>query len=118
MRQAPEHGEDAVDLPQRTTDRVWRNVSPGGGNAERSPDHFARQIAFSGVPLQLYWSRGDRIIADQVSETGKLAADIRNLNPAAKVWDFEGDWFHTAEMRPTRRLLPAAFTTRRMSRRS
>jgi poly(3-hydroxybutyrate) depolymerase len=72
--------------------------------ADRSPDHFVRQIAFSGVPLQLYWSRGDRVIADQVSETGRLAAEIRLLNPAARVWDFEGDWFHTAEMRPTRRL--------------
>jgi pimeloyl-ACP methyl ester carboxylesterase len=72
--------------------------------ALRSPDHFVRQIAFSGVPLQLYWSRRDRIIADQVSETGALAAEVRELNPAARVWDFEGDWSHTAEMRPLRRL--------------
>jgi pimeloyl-ACP methyl ester carboxylesterase len=79
-------------------------VGDPGAYAERSPSHFVRQIAFSGVPLQLYWSRGDRIISDQASETGRLAAEIRALNPAAKVWDFEGDWFHTAEMRPTRRL--------------
>jgi pimeloyl-ACP methyl ester carboxylesterase len=75
-----------------------------GAYAERSPSHFVRQIAFSGVPLQLYWSKDDRVISDQVSETGKLANEIRALNPAAKVWDFEGDWFHTAEMRANRRL--------------
>jgi pimeloyl-ACP methyl ester carboxylesterase len=72
--------------------------------ALRSPDYFVRQIAFSGVPLQLYWSLRDRVIVDQVSETGALAAEIRELNPAARVWDFEGDWSHTAEMRPLRRL--------------
>jgi pimeloyl-ACP methyl ester carboxylesterase len=72
--------------------------------AARSPDHFVRRLAFSGVPLQLFWSRDDRIISDQVSETGALAAAIGELNPRAKVWDFEGDWAHTAEMRPKRRL--------------
>jgi len=72
--------------------------------AERSPSHFVRQIAFSGVPLQLFWSRDDRIISDQTSETGRLATEIYDLNPHAKVWDFHGAWFHTAEMRPTRRL--------------
>jgi pimeloyl-ACP methyl ester carboxylesterase len=72
--------------------------------ALRSPDYFVRRIAFSGVPLQLYWSVRDRVIVDQVSETGALAAEIRELNPPARVWDFEGDWSHMAEMRPLRRL--------------
>jgi pimeloyl-ACP methyl ester carboxylesterase len=72
--------------------------------ALRSPDHYTRQIAFSGVPLQLFWSSRDRVIADQLTETAALAAAIRRLNPEAKVWDFDGEWDHTAEMRPTRRL--------------
>jgi dienelactone hydrolase len=72
--------------------------------ALRSPDHYVRQIAFSGVPLQLYWSHADRVIFDQLSETQALARRIYELNPRAKVWDFTGDWAHTAEMRPTRRL--------------
>jgi pimeloyl-ACP methyl ester carboxylesterase len=76
---------------------------PGAYEA-RSPDHYVRQIAFSGVPLQLYWSPRDRVIADQASETALLATEIRSINPAAKLWDFEGEWDHTAEMRPTRRL--------------
>jgi poly(3-hydroxybutyrate) depolymerase len=72
--------------------------------ALRSPDHYVRQIAFSGVPLQLYWSHADHVIADQLSETQALAERIHALNPHARVWDFTGDWAHTAEMRPGRRL--------------
>jgi poly(3-hydroxybutyrate) depolymerase len=72
--------------------------------AVRSPDHYARQIAFSGVPLQLFWSSRDRVIADQVQETKALADAIRVANPEARVEVFHGDWRHTAEMRPMRRL--------------
>jgi pimeloyl-ACP methyl ester carboxylesterase len=71
---------------------------------ERSPDHYVEQLAFSKVPLQLYWSIRDRVITDQRQETGALADEIRRLNPRAPLWDFAGDWAHTAEMRPDRRL--------------
>jgi pimeloyl-ACP methyl ester carboxylesterase len=70
----------------------------------RSPDRYVRRLAFSGVPLQLYWSVDDRVIVDQVRETGALADEIRRLNPEAPLWDFEGTWMHTAEMTPGRRL--------------
>jgi pimeloyl-ACP methyl ester carboxylesterase len=76
----------------------------GRAYALRSPDHYVRQIAFSDVPLQLYWSHDDRVISDQLSETQALAERIYELNPHARVWDFTGDWAHTAEMRPSRRL--------------
>ena len=69
----------------------------------RSPDRYAEQIAV-GVPSQLYWSFRDRIITDQREETGALADEIRELNPRARLWDFKGDWAHTAEMQPDRRL--------------
>ena len=72
--------------------------------AERSPDHFARQIARSDVPLQLYWSLGDRVITDQRAETGALADQIVRDHADAKLWEFQGDWAHTAEMQATRRL--------------
>jgi pimeloyl-ACP methyl ester carboxylesterase len=75
-----------------------------GAYAERSPDHFARQIARSDVPLQLYWSLDDRVITDQRSETGALADQIVRDHADAKLWEFEGDWAHTAEMQSTRRL--------------
>jgi len=70
----------------------------------RSPDHFARQIADSGVPLQLYWSTKDRIIRDQLQETNELAIEIRHDETHDRLWDFEGEWAHSAEMRPGRRL--------------
>jgi poly(3-hydroxybutyrate) depolymerase len=72
--------------------------------AERSPDHYARAIADSGVPLQLYWSTRDRIIRDQRLETGALVRRIRRDNPDARLWVFVGEWQHTAEMRASRRL--------------
>ena len=75
-----------------------------GAYRERSPDAYPDAIAFSGVPLQIYWSVRDRIIFDQVDEAALLAAEIRSLNPAAQLWDFEGAWDHTAEMQSTHRL--------------
>jgi len=72
--------------------------------AQRSPDHFARAIAESQVPLQLYWSTRDRVIRDQRLETGALAGRLNRDRPDEKVWEFRGEWAHTAEMRSTRRL--------------
>jgi pimeloyl-ACP methyl ester carboxylesterase len=72
--------------------------------AERSPDHYARAIADSNVPLQLFWSSRDRIIRDQLLETSRLASVIIHDDRDAKLWDFHGEWNHTAEMRWNRRL--------------
>jgi len=72
--------------------------------AVRSPDHYARAIADSGVPLQLYWSSRDRVIRDQVVETSRLAGAILRDDRDARLWDFHGEWSHTAEMRWDRRL--------------
>lgn len=73
----------------------------------RSPLDFARRIAFSGVPLQLWWSRRDRVVVDQPHPMGRLFADIERLNPTAPVREFVGYWAHTAEMR-ARTQLPIA----------
>jgi pimeloyl-ACP methyl ester carboxylesterase len=72
--------------------------------ARRSPSHYVRQIAEAGVPLQIYWSIDDRVIADQRVEAGRLSSEILALRPDAHVWDFEGTWAHTAEMQSWRRL--------------
>src|SRR3974377_1580435 len=71
--------------------------------ALRSPDHYADAIARSRVPLQIYWSPRDQVIRDQYREAGALAEDIRD-DGDHRLWEFEGDWLHTAEMQPTRRL--------------
>jgi hypothetical protein len=72
--------------------------------ARRSPDHYARAIADSHVPLQLFWSTRDRVIRDQRFEAGALADQLYRDRPDEKVWDFTGEWAHTAEMQSTRRL--------------
>jgi pimeloyl-ACP methyl ester carboxylesterase len=102
---------DFAELPHGRVLQTLAREEIGGTPASdlrayelRSPDHYVRQLAFSGVPLQIYWSTRDRIIVDQTHEAGALADDIRELNPRAELWDFEGEWAHTAEMQSDRRL--------------
>jgi dienelactone hydrolase len=72
--------------------------------ALRSPDHYVRQIARSHVPLQLFWSTRDRIIRDQGVETAALAAALERDGGAESLEVFAGEWNHSAEMQPGRRL--------------
>ena len=74
------------------------------GYRVRSPLDWARRIAFSGVPLQIWWSTRDRIVTNQAHESGALYRDIMRLNPAAPVIQLVGTWRHTAEMRAWTRL--------------
>jgi hypothetical protein len=73
----------------------------------RSPITYARTIAFSGVPLQVWWSPKDKIVIDQQRQAGLFLKTIRKLNPKADVVGYTGDWNHSAEMRAETRL-PAA----------
>src|SRR5581483_1555405 len=64
---------DFAALPNGKTLQRLAREEIGGTPAQvpqayvvRSPDHYARTIAESGVPLQLFWSSRDRIIRDQV----------------------------------------------------
>ena len=50
--------------------------------ARRSPLSYARAIASSGVPLQLWWSRADRVVRSS-GQSARLARKLRRLNPAA-----------------------------------
>ncbi len=72
--------------------------------AVRSPITYARRIAFSGVPLHLWWSTRDRIVRDQNEESGALWRAIRRDNPHAPVWRDVGTWPHSKEMHPLARL--------------
>jgi poly(3-hydroxybutyrate) depolymerase len=64
----------------------------------RSPLDWARKIAFSRVPLQIWWSTRDRIVTDQEQQSGLLYRAVKRLNPAAPVTQFVGIWAHTTEM--------------------
>lgn len=69
------------------------------GYALRSPLDWTRRIAFSGVPLQIWWSTRDRIVTDERDESGLLYRDVKRLNPSARVNEFVGTWAHTTEMK-------------------
>jgi pimeloyl-ACP methyl ester carboxylesterase len=72
--------------------------------ADRSPLDYSRDLAFSHVPLQIWWSTHDRIVIDQRDQSGLLYRAIERLNPYARVTQYVGVWQHTAEMRPAGRL--------------
>jgi hypothetical protein len=74
--------------------------------ARRSPITYARAIARSGVPLQLWWSNRDRVVraGDQAVE---LARKLRRLNPSAPLETVVGNWAHSDDMRPYYMLIPA-----------
>jgi pimeloyl-ACP methyl ester carboxylesterase len=72
--------------------------------AARSPMTYARSIAGSGVPVQLWWSTRDAIVTDERRQSGRLFRVIRRLNSKAPIVEFVGRWRHSSEMRPSGRL--------------
>ncbi len=72
--------------------------------AVRSPIHYAQRLAFSGVPLHIWWSTRDRIVVDQNQESGRLYRAIRAANPRAPVTKYVGGWAHSHEMHALGRL--------------
>ena len=72
--------------------------------ALRSPLHWARAIARSGVPLHIWWSLRDRIVRDQRDESGRLFRLIRQLHPRAEITQYVGDWAHSKEFHASARL--------------
>jgi pimeloyl-ACP methyl ester carboxylesterase len=72
--------------------------------AARSPITYARKIAFSCVPLQIWWSSADRVVRDQRRQSKRLFDEIRRYNPDAPVQSFSGLWIHSDEMRARTRL--------------
>jgi len=67
--------------------------------ARRSPLDFARAIARSDVPLEIWWSVSDGVIRDEREESGLLYREIERLNPRAPVMQFVGSWRHCFEFR-------------------
>jgi pimeloyl-ACP methyl ester carboxylesterase len=72
--------------------------------AIRSPMDWARQLARSGVPLQIWWSRADKIVVNQASQSGALYRDLIRLKPTAPVVEIVGTWAHSAEFKASRHL--------------
>jgi hypothetical protein len=75
--------------------------------AARSPLSYARAIATSCVPLQIWWSRTDRVVVDSSQQSGAIFHGVRKLNHRAPVTGYIGSWAHTLAFMPGR-LLPVA----------
>jgi len=65
------------------------------GYALRSPNEWNRQIAESGVPLQLWWSHADKVV-DQRRQSPAFFKTLRSLHPKGRLEPVEGSWSHTA----------------------
>jgi hypothetical protein len=70
----------------------------------RSPLAYVRAIAASRVPLQLWWSRADRVV-DARDQSVPFARALQRLH--APVYTVVGDWPHAADMHPYYMLIPA-----------
>jgi hypothetical protein len=75
----------------------------------RSPATFARTIASSGVPVQLWWSKRDRVV-DPRDQAMPFARALRRLHPRAPLRTVVGRWPHSAAMHPYSMLMPALKT--------
>lgn len=52
----------------------------------RSPVTFARTVAFSGVPVQLWWNPNEQVVINQgTTQSGAFARLLERLNPDAPV---------------------------------
>jgi pimeloyl-ACP methyl ester carboxylesterase len=66
--------------------------------AKRSPLTYARTIAASCVPVQIWWSRTDGTVLDAARQSGGMFRALTRANPRAPVDEFVGDWPHTEAM--------------------
>jgi poly(3-hydroxybutyrate) depolymerase len=78
--------------------------------ASRSPMTYARKIARSCVPLQMWWTVADKIVVDPQQQSGKLFWELRKLNSRSRAQAFVGYWIHTSVMRADSKL-PRALAT-------
>jgi pimeloyl-ACP methyl ester carboxylesterase len=90
------NGRSLQELARREVGGVPESVP--GAYARRSPINFARAIAFSRVPLQMFWSTADEVVLDQAHNSAALYRRIKELNPAAPVTGVAGSWSHSAGM--------------------
>jgi len=69
------------------------------GYVLRSPTHWLKQIARSGVALQLWWSLADAIVLDQIHQTAHFYDRLRRLRPNGRLDAVTGHWPHSRQMR-------------------
>jgi hypothetical protein len=100
------HTPGETDLPPLGRIEVGGTpASNPAAYAARSPIDHAEAIARSGTPIQLWWSRNDRVVSDGAEESGVLYRRLRALG--APVQQLVGLWAHAHEFHPGAQL-PAA----------
>jgi pimeloyl-ACP methyl ester carboxylesterase len=106
--QLPQLGQHGLDLQSVLRREVGGRPDTSRRAYEaRSPMSLASRIAFSRVPLQVWWSSHDKIVFDQAHQSAALYKELRRLNGAAQLTSYSGSWRHSSEMRSTA-LLPLA----------
>jgi pimeloyl-ACP methyl ester carboxylesterase len=93
---------EPIGLGLQQLARVEVGATPrdeGRAYALRSPLTYARRLALSGVPLELWWSNADRTVAQEPRQSGRLFRRLRQINPAAPVEGFVGTWAHGVDMK-------------------
>jgi hypothetical protein len=70
----------------------------------RSPITYARQIARSHVPLELWWSTNDTVIVNQATQAGGFYRKLMHDDPEAPVLAVAGSWPHSAVASASSRL--------------
>ncbi len=95
---------DFARIPKGRTLQALARIEAGGTPGTnprayllRSPQHWIREVADSGVALQIWWSDVDEIVVDQRFQSKKFFDDLRELQPQGRVEKVEGSWSHTAE---------------------
>jgi poly(3-hydroxybutyrate) depolymerase len=63
----------------------------------RSPFNWIREVADSGVPLQIWWSDADEIVVDQSTQSARFFRELQALGPRGRLEKRTGSWSHTAE---------------------
>ena len=98
-------GARGATLRRLARDEVGGTPSTNPGSyAARSPITYAAAIASSGVPLQIWWTRTDRIVVHSQLQSGLLVKRIRALDPGAPLTEVVGNWNHTEALRADRSL--------------
>jgi hypothetical protein len=99
------YGDFAI-TPRRAGLQMLARFEVGGtpqsnptGYVLRSPTHWLKEIARSGVPLQIWWSITDQIVVDQTHQSAHFYTELRKLRPRGRVEAVTGTWRHSSEMR-------------------
>jgi poly(3-hydroxybutyrate) depolymerase len=87
-----------LTIGQQALARIEVGGTPAGnavGYVLRSPTHWVRQVAQSGVPLSMWWSIADQVIQDQIHQSAHFYGEVRRLRRRGELESVTGFWPHS-----------------------